>query len=74
MLEYYDELTTAKFVKNELVYDLLNLGLSNSIKLFQLEESIKLMKLFDVNHMNKIEHFASLSKIIIFMPGDVIIK
>jgi CRP-like cAMP-binding protein len=74
VLAYYEELTKAKFIRNSLVYELLSLCISNSIRLFQMENAIRNMGLFDSHNMNQIEYFSAISKIQIFQSGDVIIK
>ena len=51
VLEYYENLLGAKFVKNVEFYDILNLCLSNAVKLYQTEIPIKQMKLFDENNL-----------------------
>ena len=41
VVEYYDEMIKAMFIKNENIYTKLNLSLSDIIKMYQMEKSIK---------------------------------
>eukprot|EP00347_Sterkiella_histriomuscorum_P016745 403352016 len=74
VLQYYDLKNSMRFVKNEQFYDLLNENLTKLVKLFQTEDAIMKINLFDKHNTNQIENFANLMKVSIYLPSDVVAK
>ncbi|CDW86569.1 voltage-gated ion channel superfamily [Stylonychia lemnae] len=74
VLAYYELKNSMKYVRNEQFYDLLNENLIKIVKLFQTEDAIRNLGLFDKNNQNQIENFANLMKIQLYLPSDVVAK
>jgi len=74
VLEYYDEVTKAMYVKNTGVYSYLSTNMSDFVKLYQVRESI--MNLSFINYSNKrqVESFVSKMQVSFYLPGDIIVK
>lgn len=60
VLEFYDFKNTIKYVRNQNFYELLNDNLTKMIKLFQTEEAIRKIGLFDKHNIHQIENFANM--------------
>ena len=52
VLEYYELKNNMRFVKNEMFYKLINENLTKIVRLFQTEDAIRELGLFDKHNMN----------------------
>lgn len=74
IFEYSEFENGLKYVKNEHFYKNMTETLKSTVKLFQTEQAIRKMGLFDQNNTNQIESFANIIQVAIFLPNDVIVK
>lgn len=74
VLEYYDELVKADFIKEAHYYALLSPHLSNTVKLFQIKKTISSLSFMDIKNIREVESFASKCNINYYLAGEIILK
>lgn len=74
VLQYYDQMNEANYIKNEQIYDTISPSLKDAVKLFQNNKSIKEISFLNIANISQIESFWSSLEMMFYLPGDIVIK
>lgn len=74
VISYYETVQMSKFIHNEQVYEYLNRCITDSVKLFQIEEIIEMSGLLSYNQRNHVVQLSSLFQIQFYQQNEFVIK
>ena len=74
VLDFYEKMSEARYIKEARTYDMLSPNLTNYLKTFQIFDSLKNIKILDDTNKRQVYNFISKVEISYFLSGDIIIK
>lgn len=74
VMEYYDNIVEAIYVKNPDMYNYVSKGMSDFIKIYQIRTSVMEISFINKSNFRQIENFVECMSIAFYLPGDIILK
>ena len=74
VFEFYDKINELNFITNHHIYELISPCLSDTIKLFQIEETVLKLPFINSENRMQIEKFTRHIQLSFFLAGDIVIK